>query len=174
MASSPQNADRGGFTMQGESTDTTLKSRTPRSARLTGPWGGFLLTRHERGIVHVKLTGRLSSRTLRDLEARLARLDARTSPVFLVLDASHLQHIPVEVALQVAERERRWRKRGVVALWIGLSRYLANLLVLACRSDEQLPVLPDLGTARALIRRLDGATALIARGRLEMCTTLVH
>lgn len=160
--------------MRQTTTDSTFARGARRGAGSSAGWGGFLLARCEPRILHVTLTGHLSLHTLRELDGRLAVSAVTAATSFLVLDASHLQHIPLDVAERLVERERRWRGRGVVALWIGLSRYLANLLVLACRSEDQLPVLSDLATAREWTRGLQGVSAPVARARLEMCTTLVH
>ncbi len=137
-------------------------------------WGGFVLRRREGGVLHVALTGGLSLDTLTQLDRRVVGEAVPASTQFLVLDATHLQHIPLEVARRLIEREREWRKWGVVAFWVGLSSYLTNLLVLAGGSESGPPALPDLDSVRPLLDRLVEGPASVARGRLEMCSSLVH
>lgn len=137
-------------------------------------WGGFLLTRQPPHWIHARLTGRLSSRTLQEIDRRiLSGLSAQTTH-FLVLDASQLQHIPVSVARELAELELRWRQRGIVALWVALNPYLANVLVFACGHEQHLPALVDVDAAREIVARVADRPPSVARGWLEAHSTLVH
>lgn len=137
-------------------------------------WGGFLLTRQPPNWIHARLTGRLSSRTLRELDRRLLRGLSQRSTHFLVLDATELQHIPVTVAHELAEYDARWRQRGVVAVWVGVNPYLAALLVLACGHEHHLPALPDVDAVRRAIAPVVDRPASVARGWLEAHSDLVH
>ena len=136
--------------------------------------GGFLLTRQPPHWIHARLTGRLASRTLQELDRRLVRgLSARDTH-FLVLDASQLQHIPLDVAHELVEFERKWRSRGIVALWVALNPYLANLLVFACGHEHHLPALADIETARAMVDTIADRPPSVARVWLEAHSDLVH
>jgi anti-anti-sigma regulatory factor len=148
-------------------------------ATTTSSWthercGGFLLTRQEPHWIHARLTGRLSTRTLRELDLRVLRGLTSRRTHFLVLDATQLQHIPLDVAHDLAGYEQRWRQRGVVAVWVALSPYLSNLLVLACGHEHRIPALSDLETARAAVSRVAECPPSVARGRLEAHSDLVH
>jgi hypothetical protein len=133
-----------------------------------------VLLRREPQILHAKLTGRLSTRTLDDLDRRLDQVRSVGATTFLGLDARHLEHLPLQVARGLVRRERSWRAKGVVAVWIGLSRYVANLLLLAMASQEQLPAFDDFETFRSQIDCLFARPAAVARGQLEMVGALVH
>lgn len=150
-------------------------STSPRATSWShGLWGGFLLTQRGERKMHAKLTGRLSERTLVELERhfRVALVPGQTH--FLVLDAANLEHIPLLVAHSLVEREAQWRRIGVVALWVGLNRYLANLLVLAGGCEAGPPALDDLDAAWSVLDELTDWPAPVARGRLEMYSTFVH
>lgn len=133
-----------------------------------------MLLRKEPQLLHAKLTGRLTVRTLDDLEERLDAVRSAGVTTFLVLDAHHLRHLPLSVASEIVAREARWRSQGVVGVWIGLSRYLANLLLLACSSEEQLPAFADLDSLRHQLEALFEGPASVARDRLEMMSSLPH
>ncbi len=158
--------------MQTRNTTTNARAGSGRSSATA--WGGFVLLRREPQILHVKLTGRPSVRTLDDLDHRLDQVRSAGATTFLVLDARHLEHLPLHVAREVVAREKRWRSRGVVGVWIGLSRYLANLLLLASPTEEQLPAFDDLEALREQIGCLFAGPATVARGRLEMVGSLFH
>jgi hypothetical protein len=138
------------------------------------PWGGFVLLRRDPQILHAKLTGRLSMKTLDDLDHRLDQVRSAGVTTFLVLDARHLGHLPLHVAREIVKREERWRSKGVVGVWIGVSRYVANLLLLASPTEEQLPAFDDLETLRTQIESLFTGPATVARGRLAMVGSLLH
>lgn len=137
-------------------------------------WGGFLLTRRPPHWIHARLTGRLSSRTLQELDRRLLGGLSPRRTHFLLLDATQLQHIPVSVAHELVELEQRWRMRGVVAVWVALNPYLANLLVFACGHEHHLPALADVDTACEIIARVSDRPPSVARGWLEAHSDLVH
>ena len=137
-------------------------------------WGGFLLTRQPPQWIHARLTGRLGSRTLQELDRRLHRGLSPAHTHFLVLDATQLQHIPVSVAGELAELEARWRQRGIVAFWVALNPYLEDLLVFACGHEHHLPALADVDTARAVVARVADRPPSVARGWLEAHSDLVH
>jgi hypothetical protein len=69
--------------------------------------------------------------------------------------------------------ERLWRQEGVVVLWVGLSPYLANVLLLAS-SGERIPSLPDLETALDAVGRMAGLPPTVARERLEAWDIMRH
>ena len=129
-------------------------------------WGGFLLAERAPRVLQAKLTGRLSNLTVEHLQERVMGSSRGDLPTFLLLDATHLEHVPVSVLAALREREATWRRRGVVSLWIGLSPYLANLLVLAWWGEDMPPVFDDLSTAWRAIGAVEGLPSGTARGRL--------
>ena len=137
-------------------------------------WGGFLLTRRSGRLVHARLNGRLGTRTLAELDRRVLRDVEPGRTLLLALDATELQHIPLEVAGDLAARERRWRSYGVVAFWVGLNPYLADLLVLACGHDQVLPAVADLESVSSLLDDADERPASTVRGWLEARSVLLH
>ena len=161
-------------TGRGRSHETTDAHATATTSSWSHErWGGFLLTRQPPHWIHARLTGRLSSRTLRELDRRLLRGLSPRCTHFLLLDATQLQHIPVSVANELAEFEARWRQRGVVAVWVALNPYLANLLVLACGHEHHLPAMADVDTACEAIAQVSDRPPSVARGWLEGHSDLV-
>jgi hypothetical protein len=141
---------------------------TPRS------WGGFLILPRGGRVQQVRLTGVLSEERLGELDACLVAVPTPSGAgTFVLLDATQLIHMPLGVALGLSERERRWRSRGIVAVWVGLSPYLANLLLLAT-AGEGLPSLPDMPTALDAVEAMAGLPPALARERLEAWDTMRH
>ena len=118
-------------------------------------------------VLHVKLTGRLSKHTVQRVHRALLALGPTDGPSFLILDSTHLRHIPMDAAAILQERERVWRGLDAVTLWCGLTPYLANLLVLASFHSEPLPAFPDVAAAMRAVRAVAGDTAGTARLRLS-------
>jgi len=148
--------------------------RRTRTATPPRSWGGYLILPRGGRVHQVHLTGVLSEDRLRELEASLVATPvAAGSTSFVLLDAGHLIHMPLAVALGLSERERRWRSRGIVAVWVGLSPYLANVLLLAT-AGEGLPSLPDMTTALDAVEIMAGLPPAVARERLEAWDTMRH
>lgn len=149
-------------------------ARTGSSSWTHERWGGFLLTQQRGQLVHVRLTGCLSSRTLVEIDRRLRdRLRPGTTHL-LALDATDLQHIPMSVVEDLAQHERRWRSLGIVAVWVGLHSYLADLLVLACGPDQHLPAVADLDALEPLLDDIGDRATSVVRGWLEIRSVLLH
>ncbi len=111
-----------------------------------------MLVARSSDVFQVKLTGRLSSSSAQDLNRRIR--DSRQGDdgvQYVILDATHLQHIPISTIEQLMGYERRWRELDVVTLWVGLTPYLANLLALAGWYGETLPAFVDLATALRVV-----------------------
>jgi anti-anti-sigma regulatory factor len=151
-----------------------LDERAASSSWTHERWGGFLLTRSRPTLLHVRLTGRLSGRTLLELDHRVGANVRPGRTTLLALDATELQHIPLAVAEELAARERRWRAVGVVACWVGLNPYLADLLVLACGPDQHLPAVEDLDALEPLLADVADQPASVVRGWLEIRSVLLH
>lgn len=137
-------------------------------------WGGFLLTQHRGALVHIRLTGCLGSRTLTELDRRVRDHLRPGRTHLLALDATELQHIPMKVVEELAVHERRWRSLGVVAVWVGLHPYLADLLVLACGPDQLLPAVSDLDALEPLLEDVADHATSVVRGWLEVRSVLLH
>ncbi|RKZ15349.1 hypothetical protein DRQ53_09260 [bacterium] len=153
-----------------------IRPTSPTRARKQ--WGGFLLVRRNPQLLHVRLTGQFDQRAIRGIcraveQEAVASTDKSTT-LFVVLDASRLDHISIADACELSELEPRWRARGIVALWIGLSKYLANLLTLACGNEQQLPALADWSTAQRVFAEVRDHPAPLARCRLVSSSELVH
>ena len=118
---------------------TIGRIRPTSSTRARKQWGGFVLVRRNPQLLHVRLTGQLSHRTIEQVRRAVRELSSPATTLFVVLDASSLGHIPLSAARSLSELEPRWRARGVVAVWVGLTAYLANLLKLACGNDPKAP-----------------------------------
>ena len=143
-------------------------------AAVTGAWGGFIILPRGGGVLHVRLTGVLTHERFAELRAGLqARRRDGAEARFVVLDATHLLHLSVAVAMELAEAERRWRQEGAVVLWVGLSPYLANLLLLS-GGGARIPLLPDLATALGAVSRMSGLPSSLARERLEAWDIMRH
>jgi hypothetical protein len=140
----------------------------------TAEWGGFVSHRRDGRVLHVKLTGRLSKHTVQRVHRALLSLGPTDGPSFLLLDSSHLRHIPMDAAAWLQECERVWRGLDAVTLWCGLTPYLANLLVLASFHSEPLPAFSDVAAAMRAVRAVAGDTAGTARLRLSAWGGLRH
>lgn len=149
-----------------------IRPTSPTRARKH--WGGFLLVRRNPQLLHIRLTGQFSIRTMRGIEREVARLASPSVTVFVALDATRLNHIPLHVARRLAGCEPVWRARGIVAIWVGLSPYLADLLTLACGNDQQVPALADWPTVQRVFAEVRDRPAPVARGRLMSSSALVH
>lgn len=147
---------------------------TPASARSGESWGGFVILPRGGRILQVRLTGVLSEERLRALQGSLrAQRDGMDGVQYVLLDATRLLHLPVAVAMALYRSEQLWRQEGCVVLWVGLSPYLANLLLLAS-SGERIPSLPDLETAFDAVGRMAGLPPSVARERLEAWDIMRH
>lgn len=160
--------------MQSIGIEQRTDERTPSSSWTHERWGGFLLTQHRPALLHVRLTGRLSTRTLGELDRRVGVAIRPGRTMVLALDAAELQHIPLAVAEELAARERRWRSMGVVACWVGLNPYLADLLVLACGPDQHLPAVTGFDALEPLLVDVAELPASVVRGWLEVRSVLLH
>lgn len=149
-----------------------IRPASPTRARKH--WGGFLLARRNPQLLHVRLTGQLSLRAIRGIQREVERPTGSTTTLFVVLDATRLDHIPLAAAHELALLEPRWRGRGIVAVWVGLSTYLANLLTLACGNDQQVPALADWATVQRVFAEVRDRPAPVAWGRLVSSSALVH
>lgn len=149
-------------------------ARTASTSWTHERWGGFLLTQQRGQLVHVRLTGSLSSRTLVELDRRMRDRLRPGCTHLLALDATELQHIPMDVVEELAVHERRWRSLGIVALWVGLDTYLADLLVLACGPDQLLPAVADLDALEPLLEDVGDRATSVVRGWLECRSILLH
>jgi len=137
-------------------------------------WGGFVILPRDNGVLHVRLTGLLSAERIRDLRVSLSACRRRDgSTTFVLLDATHLVQFSQEVAQQLLHEEYRWRSEGIVTLWLGLSLYMANLLVLV-GSDHKISLLSDLGTALVAVDSVAGLPAAAARARLQAWDIMRH
>lgn len=137
-------------------------------------WGGFLLVRRDPQLLHARLTGRLAPRTIEGLRRAALRQASPEQTLFLVLDATALDHIPLQAARRIAALEPHWRARGIVAVWVGLSPYLSNLLRLACGTDPQVPALEDWTAVQRVLAEVRDRPAPVAHGRLVTSSALVH
>jgi len=154
-----------------------LVQRGERSRRGAGAagWGGYLLHEPTPNTLAITLTGCLTSATIAGVDRRLrwtGRPDAGTR--FVVLDGSHLGHIPLDSATRLLSTVAGWRQRGWVVLAAGFSPYLANLLILACSGDELFPVFADLTTALDAAARVGAESPGIAQQRLSAWGGLRH
>lgn len=139
-----------------------------------GAWGGYLLRQRDPNVIHVKLTGCLRPDTVEGLHRRVPRYRSETGPTFVLLDASHLEHIPLPVIEALHHRVAQWSGYDTVALWVGLSPYLANLLVLAWFGEDFLPTFADLRSALRAVRATKDLPSGLARGRLAAEGGLRH
>jgi len=147
---------------------------TQPPARPGESWGGYVVLPRAGRILQVRLTGVLTDERLRALQGSLrAQWDEENVARFVLLDASQLLHLPVAVAMGLYRAELRWRQEGAVVLWVGLSPYLANVLLLAS-SGERIPSLPDLETAFDAVGRMAGLPPTVARERLEAWDIMRH
>jgi hypothetical protein len=112
--------------------------------------------------------------TIEALGSAVDEVRAGAATVFVVLDATRLRHIPLASAQAITRLEPRWRDRGVVAMWVGLNPYLANLLTLACGNLQSVPALADWQTVERLVAEVKDRPAPVARGRLVTSSALVH
>jgi len=99
---------------------------------------------------------------------------AGVDPRFVVLEGSHLRHIPLDTASLLLSTASGWRRRGWVVLGAGFSPYLANLLVLACSGDDLFPVFADLPAALEAAARVGGESPGTAQERLSAWGGLRH
>ena len=150
---------------------------TPRSKKrvpATGSWGGFVILPRADGVLHVRLTGLLSPERIQELRTSLRayRRDASRA-TFVLLDATHMVQFSTEIAQQLLQEEYRWRSEGVVTLWLGLSLYMANLLVLV-GSDQHISLLSDLETALVAVEMVANLPSAVARARLQAWDIMRH
>ncbi len=137
-------------------------------------WGGFVILPRAKGVLHVRLTGLLSPERIQDLRMSLSACRQRDgSTTFVLLDATHLAQFSQEVAQQLLHEEYRWRSEGIVTLWLGLSLYMANLLVLV-GSDHKISLLSDLETALVAVDSVAGLPAAAAHARLQAWDIMRH
>jgi hypothetical protein len=163
-------------------TGAVLSMRVPTHGRIRPTsstqarkhWGGFLLVRRNPQLLHAHLTGQLSLRTIQGIRRAVDERASSTTTLFVVLDASLLEHIPLTTAHAIAELEPHWRALGVVAMWVGLNSYLANLLTLACGNEQQVPALVDWPTVERVVAEVKDWPAPVARGRLVTSSALVQ
>ena len=146
--------------------DKLNASGAVQSTAPAAEWGGYLFFERDRRVFEIKLTGRLSRATVNRIHRTILGVGPTDGPTFLILDASHLGHIPLDVAEQLQEMERLWRRRDVVTLWSGLSPYLANLLVLASSSCDLFPAFVDPEAAMRAVRAV--ASDAVGRARLRL------
>ena len=171
-----------GSRAEGPATGAVLSMRVPThgrirptsSTRARKQWGGFLLVRRNPQLLHVRLTGQLNLCTIREVRRTVEELASSTTTLFVVLDATSLEHIPQIAAHAIADLEPYWRARGVVAVWVGLNPYLANLLTLACGNEQQVPALADWPTVQRVVAEVKDRPAPVARGRLVTSSAFVH
>lgn len=159
---------------QGMRVPTHGRIRPTSSTRARTQWGGFVLVRRSPQLLHARLTGQLSRRTLEQIRRAAVGQASSTATLFVVLDATSLEHIPLSAARSVSELEPRLRAHGIVVLWAGLNKYLANLLMLACGNDQQVPALADWSTVQSVLAEVLDRPAPVARGRLLSSSALVH
>jgi anti-anti-sigma regulatory factor len=133
-----------------------------------------VLVRRGPQLLHVRLTGQLSRRTIDQIRSAAGDLASSTTTLFVVLDASTLEHISLTAARALTDLEPHWREVGIVAVWIGLSSYLANLLVLACGNEQRVPALADWSVVQRVVAEVQDRPAPVARGRLLTSSALVH
>ncbi len=137
-------------------------------------WGGFLILPRGESALQVRLTGVLTHDRLNELRTSLrARRRHDAAARFLLLDATWLRHVTVAAAMELAEAETQWKHEGTVVLWVGLSPYLANLLLLS-GLGSRIPLLPDLTTAIAAVRRMTHLPPTVARERLQAWDIMRH
>ena len=148
--------------------------RPTSSTRARKQWGGFVLVRRSPQLLHARLTGQLSRSTIEQIRCAAAELASSTTTLFVVLDASTLDHISLTAARALADLEPHWRERGIVAVWVGLNSYLANLLMLACGNEQQVPALEDWSAVQRVVAEVSDRPAPVARGRLLTSSALVH
>ena len=160
--------------VQGMRVPTHGRIRPTSSTRARKQWGGFVLVRRSPQLLHARLTGQLSRRTIEQVRCAVRELSSPANTLFVVLDASSLAHIPLSAARSLSELEPRWRARGVVAVWVGLTSYLANLLKLACGNEQQVPALADFSAVHRVVAEVADRPAPVARGRLLSSSALVH
>lgn len=171
-----------GSRAEGPATGAVLSMRVPThgrirptsSTRARKHWGGFLLVRRNPQLLHARLTGQLILCTIREIRRAVDELASSTTTLFVVLDASSLAHISLVAARAISELEPHWRARGVVAVWVGLDSYLADLLTLACGNEQQVPALADWPTVQRVVAEVKDWPAPVARGRLVTSSALVH
>jgi hypothetical protein len=87
-------------------------------------------------------------------------------PRFLLLDGSHLHHIPLDVAESLLAWDESCRACDVVPLWTGLSPYLRDILSLAHGADDGMPGFPQLEDALKAVQAVSADSAAMARLRL--------
>jgi hypothetical protein len=133
-----------------------------------------VLVRRNPQLLHARLTGQLSRRTIEQIRAAAWDQKSPTGTQFVVLDASNLEHIPLSAAREMDRLEPQWREAGIVAVWIGLNPYLANLLTLACGNDQRVPALEDWSSVQRVFAEVRDRPAPLARGRLLTSSALVH
>lgn len=141
----------------------------------TAGWGGYLLHEPRPSTLAITLTGCLTTATIAGVDRRLRwhrRSDTDTR--FVVLDGSHLRHIPLDAATRLLSSVADWRRRGWVVLAAGFSPYLANLLILACSGDELFPVFRDLPSALDAADRVGAESPGTAQQRLSAWGGLRH
>ena len=160
--------------VQGMRVPTHGRIRPTSSTRARKQWGGFVLVRRNPQLLRARFTGQLSRRTIDQIRQAIEELAPSTTTQFVVLDASLLEHIPLSAARSISELEPLWRARGIVAVWVGLNAYLANLLKLACGNEQQVPALADWRTVQRVIAEVSDRPAPVARGRLLSSSALVH
>lgn len=129
-------------------------------------WGGYILVRRDARTLHAVLTGRLSEASLGRLHRAIQHLCPTDGPRFLLLDGSHLRHIPLEVAQSLAAWDERCLANDVVTLWTGLSPYLSDILSLAQGAEDGIPRFPGQSAALEAMQAVCADTAALARLRL--------
>ncbi|HEX9640452.1 MAG TPA: hypothetical protein VGB13_03990 [Candidatus Krumholzibacteria bacterium] len=129
-------------------------------------WGGYILVRRDSRTLHAILTGRLSEASLGCLHRAIQHLCPMDGPRFLLLDGSHLHHIPLAVAEMLATWDERCCACDVVPLWTGLSPYLRDILSLAQGAEEGMPSFPRFGAALKALQAVSADSAAMARLRL--------
>ncbi len=153
------------------------KARAPRTkkhAPTRGSWGGFVILPRADGVLHVRLTGLLSPERIQELRASLRAYRREASLTsFVLLDATHVIQFSAEIAQQLLQEEYRWRSEGIVTLWLGLSLYMANLLVLV-GSDHHISLLSDLETALVAVDSVANLPSTAARARLQAWDIMRH
>jgi hypothetical protein len=87
-------------------------------------------------------------------------------PRFLLLDGSHLRHIPLAVAESLATWDERCLAIDVVSMWTGLSPYLLDILSLAQGAEDGMPNFPRQGAALEAVQAVSADSAAMARLRL--------
>jgi anti-anti-sigma regulatory factor len=160
--------------VQGMRVPTHGRIRPTSSTGAGRPWGGFLLVRRNPRLLHARLTGRLEPRTVHGIRRAASSFRRSDSTLLLILDATALAHISLAAARSLAELEPALRDEGIVAAWVGLNPYLADLLRLACGNEQQVPALKDWPTVQRVFAEVMDRPAPVARGRLVAISSLVH